>query len=139
VADTGDYFFNGNTVIVDHGQGFLTLNCHLSAIETAVGAVVDAGVQIGRVGATGRDRRPSAFQRLSERDSGRSGALPGAVSGRHTGEFAQLAYVARSGAPAVHSSPPRAGTSHAPASAKASNGRTIREEKHEPSGTLARK
>ena len=54
VADTGDYFFNGNSVIVDHGQGFLTLYCHLSAIETAVGALVGAGVPIGRIGATGR-------------------------------------------------------------------------------------
>ena len=54
VADTGDYFFNGNTVIVDHGQGFLTLYCHLSTVETAVGALVDAGAPVGRVGATGR-------------------------------------------------------------------------------------
>ncbi len=58
VIDAGDYFFNGNTVVVDHGQGFLTLYCHLDRIDAAVGDRLDAGQPLGAVGATGRVTGP---------------------------------------------------------------------------------
>lgn len=58
VLDAGDYFFSGQTVIVDHGQGLLTLYAHLSMVDTRVGAAVAAGAPIGRVGATGRVTGP---------------------------------------------------------------------------------
>jgi murein DD-endopeptidase MepM/ murein hydrolase activator NlpD len=58
VAVTGDYFFNGKTILIDHGQGLITLYCHLSAIDTVKGQWVEAGEVIGQVGQTGRVTGP---------------------------------------------------------------------------------
>lgn len=54
VANTGDYFFNGNTIFIDHGQGLISAYMHLSQINVRAGQAVKKGEHIGAIGATGR-------------------------------------------------------------------------------------
>jgi len=58
VIDTGDYFFNGGTVWLDHGRGLLSMYCHLSAIDVKVGDALQTGDRFCAVGATGRVTGP---------------------------------------------------------------------------------
>lgn len=58
VALTGDFFFNGKTVIVEHGQGVFTMYCHLDSINVHQGDSVEQADIIGSVGSTGRSTGP---------------------------------------------------------------------------------
>ena len=58
ILTTGNYFFNGNTIIMDHGHGLISLYCHMNTIDVKLGTVIRTGDQIGRVGQTGRVTGP---------------------------------------------------------------------------------
>lgn len=65
----GNYFFNGNTVFVDHGQGFISMFCHMSKIDTQVGQQLARGDVVGRVGSTGRATGPHMHWNVSLNDA----------------------------------------------------------------------
>lgn len=58
VLATGDYFFNGKTVFVDHGNGLITMYCHLDRIDAQPGAAIAKGQRLGLAGSTGRATGP---------------------------------------------------------------------------------
>ena len=51
-------YFEGNCVVLDHGQGLLTIYMHLSKIEVKEGEAVDRGEEIALSGGTGRSTGP---------------------------------------------------------------------------------
>ncbi|MBS7561349.1 MULTISPECIES: M23 family metallopeptidase [Pseudomonas] len=66
---TGNYFFNGNTVFVDHGQGFISMFCHMSKIDVKVGQSLARGAVVGKVGSTGRATGPHMHWNISLNDA----------------------------------------------------------------------
>ena len=58
VFDVGDYYFCGKTMFIDHGNGLLSLFCHLSEPIAKVGDSVRKGQVVARSGATGRASGP---------------------------------------------------------------------------------
>ena len=58
VTEAGDFFYSGNTVYIDHGQGVITMYGHLSKMHVKIGDTVTRGDRIGDVGATGRVTGP---------------------------------------------------------------------------------
>jgi murein DD-endopeptidase MepM/ murein hydrolase activator NlpD len=58
VIELGDFFFSGNLVYIDHGQGLISMFAHLSEIDVTLGQRLEKGQVIGKVGATGRVTGP---------------------------------------------------------------------------------
>lgn len=58
VVEVGEYFFNGRTVFIDHGQGLISMYNHLHRVQVSPGTPVERGQQIGEIGATGRVTGP---------------------------------------------------------------------------------
>lgn len=58
VIEAGNFFFSGNMVYIDHGQGLISLYAHMNRIDVKTGDKIHQGQVIGLVGSTGRVTGP---------------------------------------------------------------------------------
>ncbi len=65
VVVVGDFFFNGLTVMIDHGGGFVSMMCHMSEVTVAEGERIERGAIVGKVGSTGRSTGPHLHWTIS--------------------------------------------------------------------------
>jgi len=69
IIDVGEYFFNGNSIFIDHGQGLITMYCHMSKLFVKAGDKVKQGQRIGAVGKSGRATGPHLHWAISINDT----------------------------------------------------------------------
>ncbi len=69
IIEVADYFFNGKTVFIDHGQGLVTMYCHLSEVAAVPGQRVARGEKIAEVGMSGRATGPHLHWTISLNNS----------------------------------------------------------------------
>ena len=67
IAD--NYYFNGNTVFLDHGSGLITMYCHLDRIDVVIGDEIEERDVLGVVGSTGRATGPHLHWTVSLNDA----------------------------------------------------------------------
>ena len=66
VVAKNHYFFNGKTLVIDHGQGMTSMYCHMNEFaDLEIGDRVEAGQVIGKVGTTGRSTGPHLHWTMS--------------------------------------------------------------------------
>lgn len=58
VIESGDFFFSGNMIYIDHGQGLISLYAHMHTLDVKPGDQITKGQIIGTVGETGRVTGP---------------------------------------------------------------------------------
>ena len=69
IGSRGNYFFNGKTILIDHGQGLVSMFCHMNTINVKLGQLIKRGEVVGTVGQTGRATGPHLHWSLSLNNS----------------------------------------------------------------------